>query len=242
MLKLKLSICNQVTVSYLCRTLKINVQTHNMKKITLLSAIAALVLASCAGNPDGKKAETSDSVETTLNADSVATGTVYTVDTAASKLVWTGTKVTGKHTGTVNIKSGSVQVDNGSVTGGNFVLDMNSISSTDLEGEYKEKLDGHLKADDFFGVATHPEATFAITEVKPGAAAGDLVVSGNLTIKGISKNITFDAKVVDSTDTNVKATANFNIARADWGVNYEGKSDDLISKEINFDITLVANK
>jgi len=210
-----------------------------MKKITLLSAIAALVLASCAGNPEGKKAETKDSVE--VSQTEVA-GTAFTVDTTASKVVWTGTKVTGKHTGTVNIKSGTLNVDNGTLTGGNFVIDMNSLGSTDLEGEFKGKLDGHLKADDFFGVATYPEATFAITEVKPGATANDLTVSGNLVIKGISKNITFDAKVVESTEAAVKATANFNITRADWGVTYEGKSDDLISKEINFDISLVANK
>ncbi len=210
-----------------------------MKKITLLSAIAALVLASCAGNPEGKKAETKDSVVVTQ---SEVVGTTFNVDTAASKVVWTGTKVTGKHTGTVNIKSGSLTVDNGALTAGNVVLDMNSISSTDLEGEYKEKLDGHLKADDFFGVATHPEASFTITEVKPGATANDITVSGNLIIKGVSKNITFDAKVVEATDATIKATANFNITRADWGVSYEGKSDDLISKEINFDINLVANK
>ncbi len=212
-----------------------------MKKITLLSAIAGLVLASCAGNPEGKKAETTDSVVATTDSIAVV-GEAYTVDAAASKVVWTGTKVSGKHTGTVDVKSGSINVENGTVTGGNFGLDMNTISATDLEGEYKEKLDGHLKADDFFAVATHPEASFVITEVKPGATAADLIVSGNLTIKGISKNITFDAKVVEATDAAVKATANFNIARGDWGVSYEGKSDDLISKEVNFDITLVAKK
>ncbi len=210
-----------------------------MKKITLLSAIAALVLASCAGNPEGKKAETSDSVEVTQTE---VAGATYNVDTSASKVVWTGTKVTGKHTGTVNIKNGTVTVDNGKLTGANVVLDMTTISSTDLEGEFKEKLDGHLKADDFFGVATHPEASFTVTEVKPGATENDLTISGNLVIKGVSKNITFDAKVLEATETAVKATANFNITRADWGVTYEGKSDDLISKEINFDITLVANK
>lgn len=215
-------------------------QHIKMKKITLLSAIAALVLASCAGNPEGKKAETKDSVA--VENTTAAAGTVYNVDTTASKLVWKGTKVTGAHTGTVNIKSGSITVDAGKLTGGNFVLDMNSISSTDLEGEYKQKLDGHLKADDFFAVATHPEASFTITEVKAGATDQDLVISGNLVIKGISKNITFDAKVTEATETDVKATANFNIERAQWGVNYAGKEDDLISKEINFDVTLVAKK
>ncbi|MBE8722438.1 YceI family protein [Sphingobacterium pedocola] len=209
-----------------------------MKKIVLFSAAAAMVLASCAGNPEGKKAETADSVET---VDQVV-GEAYSVVPAESTLVWTGTKVTGAHTGTVNIKSGSINVDNGAITGGSFVLDMSSISSTDLDGEYKEKLDGHLKADDFFAVAAHPEASLVITEVKAGATASDAVISGNLTIKGISKNITFDAKVDEITDTTVKTTSDFNIAREDWGVNYSGKEDDLISKEINFKVTIVAKK
>jgi polyisoprenoid-binding protein YceI len=99
-----------------------------------------------------------------------------------------------------------------------------------------------LKADDFFAVATFPEASFEITEVKAGATAADAVISGNLTIKGISKNITFDAKVDEVSETAVKTSADFNILREDWAVNYEGKKDDLISKEINFKVTIVATK
>lgn len=209
-----------------------------MKKITLMAAVAASVLASCAGNPEGKKAETAEAVETT--SDEVA-GTVYTVDTDQSKVVWLGTKVTGSHTGTVDVKSGSLVVDNGTIVGGDFVLDLTTISSTDLEGEYKEKLDGHLKNEDFFDVANYPEASFQITEVKAGSNENELSVSGNLTIKGVTKNITFDAKVDELTETTAKLLANFNILREDWGVNYAGKQDDLISKEINFDVTIVAN-
>src|SRR5690554_306378 len=111
-----------------------------MKKLILFSAAAAMIVASCVSNPEGKKAET-----------------------AQSELVWTGAKVSGKHHGTVDIKSGQLIVDNGAITGGNFVLDMNTINTQDLEGEWKEKLDGHLKADDFFDVANHPEASFEIT-------------------------------------------------------------------------------
>ncbi len=209
-----------------------------MKKLVLFSAVAAMVLASCAGNPEGKKAETKDSVAT---VDQV-TGVAYTVDTAATKIMWKGTKVSGFHEGTIAVKSGTLNVDNGSLTGGNFVLDMNTISATDLEGEYKDKLDGHLKADDFFGVATHPEASFTITEVKAAANTGEVSISGNLVIKGISKNITFDAKVEEITDTTVKTSADFNILREDWQVSYEGKKDDLISKEINFRVNIVAKK
>lgn len=210
-----------------------------MKKLVLFSAVAAMVLASCAGNPEGKKAETTDSVEV---SNDIVAGDTYTVDTAQSKVVWKGTKVSGFHEGTVAIKSGALHVDNGAVTGGSFVLDLTTINATDLEGEYKQNLDDHLKAADFFDVANHPEAGFVITEVKPGATADVLSVSGNLTIKGISKNITFDTKVEEVTETTVKTSADFNIAREDWGVNYEGKKDDLISKEINFKVALVANK
>ncbi|MFD2598556.1 YceI family protein [Sphingobacterium corticis] len=208
-----------------------------MKRMTVVAAAAALILSACAGNPEGKKAETADAIES-----GEAVGTAYQVDTTQSTVKWTGTKMTGAHEGTVNIKSGELFVDNEAITGGSFVLDMNTISSTDLDGEYKEKLDGHLKAEDFFNVAANPEASFQITEVKAGASANEVKISGNLTIKGISKNITFDAKVDELTETTVKASADFNIAREDWGVNYSGKEDDLISKEINFKIALVATK
>ncbi|MFD2743928.1 MULTISPECIES: YceI family protein [Sphingobacterium] len=208
-----------------------------MNRMTVVAAAAALILSACAGNPEGKKAETADAVEA-----GEAVGTAYNVDATQSSVIWKGTKVTGFHEGTVDIKSGSLLVDNEAISGGNFVLDMNSISATDLEGEYKEKLDGHLKSEDFFNSAEHSEATFQITEVREGASANDVVIAGNLTIKGISKNVTFDATVEELTETTVKVKADFNITRADWGVNYSGKEDDLISKEINFKVNLVANK
>jgi len=206
----------------------------------LFSAVAVMVLASCAGNPEGKKAETTDSVEVANNT--TAAGEFYAVDTAASQVVWKGTKVTGSHEGVIAIKEGSISVDNNVITGGSFILNMNTISATDLSGEYKEKLDGHLKAEDFFAVATYPEASFTITNVAEGATANDIIVSGNLTIKDKTKNITFDAKIEEVSATAVKINADFNILREDWGITYEGKKDDLISKQINFKVTLVAKR
>lgn len=208
-----------------------------MEKVFLSLAAGALVLASCVSNPEGKKAETSDSVETTT---SLGAGTALAVDTSASTVVWTGRKVSGQHHGDVKIKSGSLTVDGGKLTGGNFVIDLSTINNQDLSGEYKGKLEGHLKSEDFFDVANHPDATFEITAVNEGAEPGIVAVSGNLTIRGVSKNITFDARVDEATDSSVKASADFNIAREDWGVSYAGQADDLISKEINLKITLVA--
>lgn len=209
-----------------------------MKKQLLIAVTAAFLLASCAGNPEGKKVETNETVEHIVEA----VGETLLVDVAESTVQWKGTKVTGAHEGTITIKEGRLVVDGGKVTGGTFVLDMNSISSTDLEGEWKEKLDGHLKSEDFFDVANNPEAKFEITGVENGTDDGEAKVSGNLTIKGITKNISFDAKAIELTDSKANITANFNIVRGDWGVNYAGKEDDLISKEINFNISLVAKK
>ncbi|WP_257670240.1 YceI family protein [Parapedobacter tibetensis] len=208
-----------------------------MKRVSLLLGAGAWVLASCVGNPEGKKAETMDSVDL---AESAGLGTELAVDTTDSKVEWLGKKVSGQHHGVVGIKSGSLFVDEGKLTGGSFIIDLNSIYNLDLEGEYKGKLESHLKSEDFFHVENHPEATFEITEVKNGAEAGQVVISGNLTIRGVTKNITFDANVEEASDSAVKATADFNIAREDWGVSYAGQADDLISKEINLKITLVA--
>src|SRR5690606_27059675 len=162
------------------------------------------------------------------------------VDTTQSTVHWTGRKVSGQHHGDVQIKSGTLTVEEGKLVGGNFVIDLTTIANHDLDGEYKGKLEGHLKSADFFDVDNHPEASFEIANVQDGAAAGDVVISGNLTIRGVTKNITFEAQVEEVSDTSVKAMADFNIAREDWGVNYAGQADDLISKEINFKVTLVA--
>jgi len=208
-----------------------------MEKVTLTMVAGALLLASCVSNPDGKRAETSDNVsEAALSH----TANELAVDTAQSTVHWTGRKVSGEHHGDVQVKSGTLTVEDGKLVGGNFVIDLTTITNHDLEGEYKGKLEGHLKSADFFDVDNHPEATFEITNVQDGAEAGNVAISGNLTIRGVTKNITFDAQVQEASDSAVKATADFNIAREDWGVNYAGQADDLISKEINFKVTLVA--
>ncbi len=206
-----------------------------MKKATLFLISGAFVLTSCVGNPEGQRAETTDSV-----AEVAATGTELTVDPSASTIKWLGKKVTGEHFGEVHISSGTLLVDGGKLTGGNFVVDVNTIDVQDMEGEYKDKLDGHLRSEDFFDVANHPEATFVITSVTDGASDNVVVVSGNLTMRGVSKNITFDANITEITETSVRANADFNIARDDWGVSYAGQADDLISKEFNVKIDLVA--
>lgn len=76
--------------------------------------------------------------------------TVVKVDASKSKITWLAKKVTGQHTGMIKVKSGSLKMNKGALSGGSFEIDMNSIECTDLQGEYAGKLVGHLKSDDFF--------------------------------------------------------------------------------------------
>ena len=209
-----------------------------MKRTILsLSVAATLLFTACVSNPEGDKAETTDSVAAT----EVAADVELPVDIAKSTLGWTGRKVSGQHNGTVNITSGKLLLHEGKLSGGNFEFDLNTITVNDLSGDSKGKLESHLKSPDFFDVANHPKATFEITSVTPDTDS-TITIAGNLTIRGVSKNITFQATTSEVSNTSVVANANFNIAREDWGVSYAGQSDDLISKEINLDIHLVASK
>jgi polyisoprenoid-binding protein YceI len=159
------------------------------------------------------------------------------IKTDKSKLVWKGYKVTGSHEGTIDIESGSLIFDGDELTGGEFVIDMSSLVSTDLTGEYKGKLEGHLKSDDFFGVESHPTATLVFTEVSAsGKNAYD--VTGDLTIKGKTNTVNFKISIYGS-----KATASLKVDRAKYDVRYGSTSffDDLKDKAIYDEFDLVAD-
>ena len=161
------------------------------------------------------------------------------VDVAKSSVKWLGKKVTGEHTGTISVKEGSLDVANGKVTGGKVVIDMNSVTDTDLtDPAWNAKLIGHLKSDDFFGVATYPTADLVITKVD-----GDNF-SGNLTIKGVTLPNTFTATATkDGKSTVYKGT--ITIDRSKYGLKYGSKSffdnlgDKVIYDEFTLDFSLV---
>ena len=175
--------------------------------------------------------------------------TAFEIDTKASKVNWTGKKVTGEHTGYLLLGNGVVTVDKNAVTSDKVNMDMNSIVCTDLTNEeYNKKLIGHLKSDDFFSVEKHPNSTFEITSVKP-AGNGQYTVKGNLSIKGITNEISFPAKI--SVDKNVvKANGTAKIDRTKWDIRYgsgkffDGLGDKMIYDEfeISFDIVAKANE
>jgi polyisoprenoid-binding protein YceI len=159
------------------------------------------------------------------------------IKTDNSKVVWKGYKVTGAHQGTISIQSGSLNFEGDKLTGGEFVIDMTSIIVTDLEGDYKGKLEGHLKSDDFFGVANHPTATLIFTNIS-ASGKNAYKVTGDLTIKGRTNIVDFEISIYGN-----KATASLKIDRSKYDVKYGSTSffDGLKDKAIYDEFDLVSD-
>lgn len=160
---------------------------------------------------------------------------------AKSKLEWKATKVTGGHNGDIQFKSGSVMIENGKLTGGNFVFDMKTINTLDLQGEYKDKLDGHLKSEDFFHVEKFNTASFEIKSASH-TSGKKYTVTGDLTIKGITQSITFDIEF-ESDGKGFSTTGTATVDRTKFDIKYGSDSffDDLGDKAIHNDFTLTFN-
>ncbi|MDX1720144.1 MAG: YceI family protein [Salegentibacter mishustinae] len=156
------------------------------------------------------------------------------VEVKDSNIEWEGEKVTGSHEGTIELKDGYFTMENGELKGGEFVMDMTSITVTDLEGEDKGKLEGHLKSDDFFGVNNHPTAKLVITSVAK-KSNGTYGVVADLTIKEKTNSITFDLDMDDNS-----ASTELTIDRSKYDVRYGSGSffDNLGDKTIydNFEL------
>ena len=154
-----------------------------------------------------------------------------------SSVVWKGYKVTGSHEGTIDVKSGSLTFKDGELKDGEISINMRSITSTDLDGEYKGKLEGHLKSDDFFGVEKHPTATLKLTKVKhDGKNAYE--ATGDMTIKGITHPVDLTISVYGN-----KANATIKIDRSKFDVRYGSTSffDGLKDKAIYDEFDLIAD-
>lgn len=219
----------------------------NFIRLTLASAIICFIFA-CKGDT-AQKAGAAKEVSNT-------TGKSISLDTNRSNILWTGSKPTGSHTGTIKFVEGFIKVDGSKVTGGEFTIDMNTITSTDLNGDSRKSLEAHLKgtaegkSDHFFNVNKYPTSTFEITSIKnlENNDYATHLVYGNLTMKGITKSVSFQAAISDrGTDFAVRSSE-FNINRTDWGINFKSKTvlDDLkdgfINDEIKLQINVIAPK
>ncbi|WP_111309860.1 YceI family protein [Confluentibacter sediminis] len=159
------------------------------------------------------------------------------IKTDKSKLVWKGYKFTGSHDGTIGIKSGSLTFEGDKLTGGEFVVDMTSLISLDTEGGMKDRLEGHLKSDDFFGVEKYPTSTLVFKKIE-STGKNTYTVTGDLTIKGITKPNTFKISIYGS-----KATANLKVDRTLYDIKFKSGSffDNLQDQVIYDEFDLVAD-
>ncbi|MBN1791004.1 MAG: YceI family protein [Bacteroidales bacterium] len=176
------------------------------------------------------------------------------INTTDSRVNWLGKKPTGEHTGYVKLTGGEVIIDKNEIIGGSFTIDFNSIVNLDLKDEgMNNRLVGHLKSADFFDVAKYPTGRFSITKVTKvsgpaaGAAKATHRIEGDLTMKGITKKISFDASINLLNGKLVATTPSFTIDRTQWGVNYQSKSifaelkDQFIYDDMTLAIDLYSN-
>jgi len=212
-----------------------------MKSTILSSVIAASILVVSCGKD---KPLTSESKEVTTTKE----GKLYTIDSLNSKIEWKGYKVVKSentsHIGTINFESGDVTVKDGKLESGKFVADMNSLQSIDLKDDpdSKGKLEGHLKNADFFEVEKFPTASYEITKVSD-SEGGDYntILDGNLTIKGITKPVKFNANVSVENGLVSISTEPTDINREDFGVKFAiPVQNGVLKNEVTLQISVKA--
>ncbi|MCX2738900.1 YceI family protein [Pontibacter anaerobius] len=218
-----------------------------MKRTAIYASLAAaLFLSACNTEAESTTETTAVASEATA---ATGEGETYQIVQDQSNVQWHGTKVTGEHRGEIDVQSGELSVNGDQLTGGKIVIDMKTITNSDIEAEEdNQKLVGHLKSDDFFGVEKYPTATFEVTGASPiaDAAAGqpNYNVEGNLTIKEKTEKVSFPATVTVDNGT-VNAKADVKVDRSKFDVRYGSETffgnlgDKAIHDEftVSFDVT-----
>jgi hypothetical protein len=223
-----------------------------MKHLLILSIlIVGISTIAC----KSKSSEETASTPQTLGT--VPTGDAYKIDAARTELKWMAFKPTGNHYGIVPVNGGTIFVKDGNINGGIIDINMSGLEVQGMDGEMKESLQSHLrgttpgKEEDFFNVAKYPSATFTIvsTTKLENDPVGTHMINGNLTIKDITKPISFKATIDLASGSAMKATTEpFVIDRTLWDIKYKSKKffsdlkDDFINDEIKIEITLGAIK
>ena len=209
-----------------------------MKKIMMAVVIISTVLFSCKGE---KKEKIIVNEEVKVEK----TNLVNNLDLTTSVMTWKGTKPTGSQNGTVSFTSGGMVVENGVLKEGEFLINMSTIKNIDMAGsEGAGKIEKHLKAPDFFDVALYPTSKFVITSALE--VEGNMAVTGNLTIKDVTKSITIPASVSTVDGVTTFKSELFNIDRADFNVKYgskrwiEGLKDKFIDDLVEMSFTVVS--
>lgn len=209
-------------------------------RLTLVLSFSGIALLGC-NDPVGDKprAEVSAPIAAAATANEAPGKTVtYVFAAGESKVEFVGAKVTGKHDGSFGAFRGTVQLvdDDPEKSSVNVEIDTASIEADD------PKLTGHLKSADFFDVEKYPKARFTSTSVRSGASNGGThTITGNLEMHGVTKAISFPAKVSTSAEA-VNVDAEFAINRKDFGIIYPGMPDDLIRDDVLVRLRIVSKK
>lgn len=220
------------------------------KRISIVMLVSLAVFTGCSSEVE-KESPKAEVTEGKVQAMEIPEGSQdYRVNTEKSTFEWEASKVTLTHTGNVGISKGQVFVKGGEIINGNVKMDMSTINVTDLEeGPMRDKLMMHLRSADFFDVEKNPSSSFQIVSVTKNeeGAEGTHTVKGNLTIKGITKMISFPADIqIDGSE--VKAQAEFEVDRTEWDIRYgsgkffESLGDNLIDDNFKVKLNLVAEK
>jgi polyisoprenoid-binding protein YceI len=169
----------------------------------------------------------------------------FEVESAQSNIDWTGRKVTGAHNGTVNIQAGELTLADGQLSGGQFTIDTTSIKILDItDPATNAQFAGHLFSEDFFATQSFPQASFVITSTDH-QINGSYLITGDLTIKGITHPVTFPADVRFTNDT-VSASGKIVIDRTRYDMKFRSGNfftnlgDTLIYNDFELDVTLTA--
>lgn len=214
--------------------------------LSLLAGGFLFILAAC--QPAGPAANTEAASDSSALA-GTGEGTPFVLDIPRCKVSWTASKPTGTHHGIVPVKAGGFTLSGDQITGGTIVLNMAGIEVHDLEGEYRQKLEAHLrgtvagKEGDFFNTNQFPDATFRIGQSAPlsGDPNHNQLVQGELTIKDITRPVAFKAMIDASAGSAVKITTEpFTLDRTEWGIRFKSKKffDDLKDDFIDDEFTL----
>lgn len=217
-------------------------------KVSILSMIAVFVF-SCKED----KENNSETTEAQDKLEATSEVTTYMADVNGSQIEWEGEKLTGVHTGYLNLVKGYISLnESNEIEAGEFVIDMSSITVTDLEGDEKANLEAHLKGTvegkegDFFNITKYPTGNFVVTGMV--VADGKTWMQGNLTLLETTKNVKFPVNLSLDGDKMILQSEEFAIDRTEWGIKYGSKSffpnigDKAIYDDIKLTVYLEADK
>lgn len=211
---------------------------RRFKVVFPLLSLGLLFGAGCVKDPTEGKAE-AKVAEAKEVVKAPSEGERLTVDKSRSKIGFVGAKVTAQHVGVFEDFGGTIALADGKLEGGSVEFEVKTASVVADGGN--ERLENHLRSPDFFEVEAHPTAKFVSTQITAGSEAEGMThtVTGNLTIRGVTKSVTFPAKVA-VTAGEVRASTEFGIDRKDFGIVYPGKADDLIKDNVLLQVDFVA--